>query len=104
MRQLVGKFGPFIACSGYPECKYVHHVKAALNAQLMAAMLFSAVGAAVHSGAVATIQNAGLQSLVILKKLHAHNASYRFLIKKIEQDGKVIMMCSDKNCGYMQER
>ena len=24
LRQLVGKFGPFVACSGYPECKYIH--------------------------------------------------------------------------------
>jgi DNA topoisomerase-1 len=23
LRQLVGKFGPFTACSGYPECKYI---------------------------------------------------------------------------------
>ncbi len=24
LRQVVGKFGPFTACSGYPECKYIH--------------------------------------------------------------------------------
>ena len=24
LRRLVGKYGPFIACSGYPECKYIH--------------------------------------------------------------------------------
>ena len=23
LRQVVGKFGPFVACSGYPECKYI---------------------------------------------------------------------------------
>ena len=23
LRQLVGRFGPFVACSGYPECKYI---------------------------------------------------------------------------------
>lgn len=24
LRRIVGRFGPFIACSGYPECKYIH--------------------------------------------------------------------------------
>lgn len=24
LRHMVGRFGPFIACSGYPECKYIH--------------------------------------------------------------------------------
>lgn len=24
LRQVVGKFGPFTACSGYPDCKYIH--------------------------------------------------------------------------------
>jgi DNA topoisomerase-1 len=24
MREMVGRFGPFIACSGYPDCKYIH--------------------------------------------------------------------------------
>ncbi|MCK5633160.1 type I DNA topoisomerase, partial [bacterium] len=28
LREIIGKFGPFIACSGYPECKYVHREKA----------------------------------------------------------------------------
>jgi DNA topoisomerase-1 len=29
LRQIVGRYGPFIACSGYPECKYIHQIKAA---------------------------------------------------------------------------
>lgn len=28
LRQAMGRFGPFIACSGYPDCKYIHQVKA----------------------------------------------------------------------------
>ena len=28
LRDVKGRFGPFIACSGYPECKYIHQVKA----------------------------------------------------------------------------
>lgn len=28
LRRLIGKYGPFIACSGYPECKYIHQEKA----------------------------------------------------------------------------
>ncbi|MFI5333505.1 MAG: type I DNA topoisomerase, partial [Candidatus Babeliales bacterium] len=31
LRQVVGKFGPFIACSGYPECKYIHQNKASFK-------------------------------------------------------------------------
>jgi len=28
LRQMMGRYGPFIACSGYPECKYIHQTKA----------------------------------------------------------------------------
>ena len=28
MRQLVGRFGPFVACSGYPKCKYIKQEEA----------------------------------------------------------------------------
>jgi len=28
LRNMVGRYGPFIACSGYPECKYIHQKKA----------------------------------------------------------------------------
>ena len=28
--QRIGKFGPFIACPGYPECKYIHQDKLAM--------------------------------------------------------------------------
>lgn len=28
LRQMVGKFGPFVSCSGYPTCKYIQQVKA----------------------------------------------------------------------------
>jgi DNA topoisomerase-1 len=24
LREIIGRFGPFVACSGYPECKYIH--------------------------------------------------------------------------------
>jgi len=28
LRQVVGRYGPFIACSGYPACKYIHQIAA----------------------------------------------------------------------------
>ncbi len=28
LRQMVGRYGPFVSCSGYPECKYIQSVKA----------------------------------------------------------------------------
>lgn len=28
LRQIIGRFGPFIACSGYPDCKYIHQTAA----------------------------------------------------------------------------
>lgn len=31
LRQLQGRFGPFIACSGYPECKYIKQQKASFT-------------------------------------------------------------------------
>ncbi len=34
LRQVIGRYGPFISCSGYPECKYIHVEKASFPCPL----------------------------------------------------------------------
>lgn len=34
LRQLNGKYGKFIACSGYPKCNYIESIKAGVNCQI----------------------------------------------------------------------
>ncbi len=64
LRQVQGKFGPFIACSGYPECKYIKQEKAEFKCPLDKGDVVRRRGAVATSGAVLIIQNVSLQSLM----------------------------------------
>ena len=52
---IIGKFGPFIACSGYPECKYIQQIKASFHCPLD--------GGDVHTSPMAWQRILGMQQL-----------------------------------------
>ena len=75
---LVGKFGPFIACTGYPECKYVHHVKAGLNAPLMEGELFLRRWRGGTFWGCGNYPKCRFAVFGDFEELPVHNANYRF--------------------------
>ena len=77
LREVIGKFGPFIACSGYPECKYIHKNVAKVNVLTAKAILWNVAGKAANSGVAQTIQNVSLQCFQISKKRHVQNVNVR---------------------------
>lgn len=100
LRQLVGKFGPFIACSGYPECKYIHHVKAKFLCPLDGGEV---VQRRWRGGTFWGCNNYPKCKFAVfgdIDETPCPKCKLPFLVKKVDKDGKVTLFCSDKNCGY----
>ena len=100
LRQLVGKFGPFIACSGYPDCKYIKHVTASFPCPLDGGQV---VQRRWRGGSFWGCNNYPKCKFAVfgdIEETPCPKCKLPFLVKKVDKDGKVTLFCSDKNCGY----
>lgn len=103
LRSVMGKFGPFVACSGYPECKYIQQVKAHFLCPL-------------DKGEVLKKQWKGKPfwgcnnypecKFVIFGDIEEEECSQcknPYLLKKYEKDGSVTLSCPNKECGFKKK-
>lgn len=103
LRQIVGKFGPFIACTGYPECKYIHHVKAKFPCPLDGGEVIQRRW---RGGTFWGCNNYPKCKFAVfgdIEETKCPKCKLPFLVKKVDKEGKVTLFCSDKNCGYKKE-
>ena len=103
LRRLVGKFGPFTACSGYPECKYIHHVKANFKCPADSG---DVVQRRWRGGTFWGCNNYPKCKFAVfgdIEETPCPKCKLPFLVKKVDKEGRVTLFCSDKNCGYTKE-
>jgi DNA topoisomerase-1 len=102
LRQLVGKFGPFTACSGYPECKYIHHIKANFKCPVDGG---DVVQRRWRGGSFWGCNNYPKCRFAVfgdIQETPCPHCKLPFLIKKTDKEGNVTLLCSDKKCGYVK--
>jgi DNA topoisomerase-1 len=102
LRQVMGRFGPFVACSGYPECKYIYQPKASFKCPVC------------KKGEVAQRSWRGgkfwgctrypdckFAVFGDIEETPCPQCKLPFLIKKVsKKDGTVTLQCWNKECGY----
>lgn len=104
LRELVGRYGPFIACSGYPECKYIKQNEAGFSCPQCGKGKI--VERAWKGGKFWGCSNYPKCKFAIFDQIEitpCPQCNLPFLIKKTDKDGTVLLYCSDKNCGYKKE-
>ena len=103
LRQLVGKFGPFTACSGYPDCKYIKHITANFKCPFDEG---DVVQRRWRGGSFWGCNNYPKCKFAVfgdIEETPCPQCKLPFLVKKTDKEGNVILFCSDKNCGYKKE-
>ena len=103
LRQLVGKFGPFIACSGYPDCKYIKHVTAEFKCPHDGG---DVVQRRWRGGTFWGCNNYPKCKFAVfgdIEETPCPQCKLPFLVKKIDKQGNITLFCSDKSCGYKKE-
>lgn len=104
LRMIKGRFGMFKACSGYPECKYIPQVKASFKCP--SCKKGDIVQRKWRGGTMWGCSNYPQCKFAIFSDIEetpCPKCKLPFLMKKVSKDGKVTLLCSDKNCGYTKE-
>ncbi len=103
LRQLIGKFGPFIACSGYPECKYIHQTKAGFPCPQCGGDIVKRRWRGGTFWGCSNYPKCKFAVFGDIEETPCPLCKLPFLIKKVAKDGTVTLMCSDKKCGYVKK-
>ncbi len=99
LRQIRGKFGPFTACSGYPECNYIQKVKAPFACPMCK---HDVVQKFWRGGSLFGCDNYPKCKFAIFDAIEPSpcpNCKWPFLIKKTNKNGDISLMCANKECG-----
>jgi DNA topoisomerase I len=104
LRQVIGKFGPFIACSGYPECKYIHQKKASFKCPTC--KKGDVVERRWRGGVFWGCNNYPKCKFAVfgdIEETACPECKLPFLVKKTDKQGNITLFCSDKKCGYKKQ-
>ncbi|MCC7415263.1 MAG: type I DNA topoisomerase [Epsilonproteobacteria bacterium] len=100
LRSMVGKFGPFVSCSGYPDCKYIKQNKAPFPCPLDKGDIIERRW---RGGSLWGCKNYPKCKFSIFGQFVEQpcpQCKLPFLVQKIAKDGTVTLTCNDKACGY----
>lgn len=100
LRQVVGRFGPFIACSNYPNCKYIHQVKAKFPCPLDGGEIVQRKWRGGSFWGCKNYPNCKFAVFGDIEEIPCPDCKAPFLVKKVAKDGTVTLTCNDKKCGY----
>lgn len=103
LRVMTGRYGQFTACSGYPECKYIHQEKASF------ACPGCGTGDVIRRSWKGKIfwgcSNYPKCKFAIsgdIQDTPCPQCKHIYLKKVIQRDGSVLLTCPNKECDYTQ--
>jgi len=104
MRQLVGRYGPFIACSGYPKCKYIKKNVAGFKCPLDKGDVIERKW---RGGTVWGCSNYPKCKFAVfgdIEETPCPKCKLPFLVKQVNKKGEVTLKCHSKECGYTEKK
>lgn len=103
MREMIGRFGKFIACSGYPECKYIHQEKASFACPQDGGDVVKRKWRGGTFWGCSNYPKCKFALFGEIEEIPCPQCKLPALIKKTDfKTGNVTLLCSDKKCGYTQ--
>lgn len=100
LRSIVGRFGPFIACSGYPECKYIQQTKAHFSCPLDKGDILKKQWKGKPFWGCKNYPECKFVIFGDIDETPCPNCKNPYLVKKFEKDGNVTLTCANKECGF----
>ncbi len=100
LREMMGKFGKFISCSGYPECKYIHQNKASFKCPEDKGDIIERKWRGGTFWGCGNYPKCKYALFGDIEETPCPQCKAPALIKKALPSGEVILECGDKKCGY----
>jgi DNA topoisomerase-1 len=98
-----GKYGPFIACTGYPECKYIYQPKAPFTCPQCNHDVIQKSWRGGKFWGCSTYPKCRFAVFGDIELTPCPQCHAPFLVKKVSKDGHVSLSCWKKECGYKHE-
>lgn len=100
LRQLKGRYGDFIACSGYPECKYVERKTLPFPCPQDGGDIIERAWRGGKFWGCSNYPKCKLAIFDPVEETPCPQCKWPFLTKKTAKDGTVTMICLNKECNY----
>ncbi len=101
LEERMGRYGKFIACPGYPECKYIYKEKASFKCPLC--KKGDVVKKKWRGGSFWGCDNYPKCRFAIfgdIEETPCPQCAIPFLVKKTDEDDKSVIYCWNKECDY----
>ncbi len=103
LRTIQGRFGPFIACSGYPECKFIYQEKASFPCPLDGGEVIRRSWKGKVFWGCSNYPKCKFSISGDIEDMPCPNCKKPYLLKRVTKDGTKLLNCADKECGYKTE-
>ena len=104
LRTIIGKFGEFNACSGYPSCKYIQRKKSKFKCPLDKGVVVEKVWRGGKFWGCANYPKCKFAVFdAIDESKKCPQCKWPFLIKRTDKKGKTTFKCANKECGYKKD-
>jgi len=101
MREMVGRFGKFISCSGYPDCKHIHQEKAGFACPKDGGDVVKRKWRGGTFWGCGNYPKCKFALFGEIEETPCPDCKLPALIKKTDpKTGNVTLLCGDKKCGY----
>ncbi len=100
LRQVIGKFGPFVACSGYPDCKYIKQKKAEVPCLSCGGSLVERRWRGGTFWGCSNYPKCKFAVFGDIEETPCPQCSRAYMAKKVDKQGNATLLCTDKKCGY----
>jgi len=100
LRKIRGRFGEFLACSGYPDCKYIHREVAGFACPLDKGEVVQKIWRGGKFWGCDNYPKCKFSVFDEIEEKPCPKCKLPFLVKKTNKEGKITYLCHDKKCGY----
>lgn len=101
LREMVGRYGKFISCSGYPECKYIHQNKASFKCPLDGGDVVERKWRGGTFWGCSHYPKCKFALFGEIEETPCPECKAPALLKKKDaKTGNITLTCADKKCGY----
>ena len=102
LRHMRGRYGPFISCSGYPDCKYIHQVKAHFPCPLCGGDIFRKTWKGKVFWGCGNYPKCTFSISGDIEQKPCPKCKNPYLSKRITRTGEIFLSCPKKECGYTE--
>lgn len=100
LREMRGRFGPFIACTGYPGCKYIKQVKAGFACtQCGKGDVVQKIWKGKKFWGCSTYPSCNFSINGEIEETPCNACQAPYLLRRVDKEGNVTLICNNKSCG-----